>query len=353
MPGSRYNLSVIKEENMKKLGVAIIGCGSIHKVHADAISKSESAHLVCVADVVEERAQATASQYNCEWYSDYRKVLENDSVDVVHICTPHYLHAPMAVEAMNAGKHVLVEKPVAIHFDEVWKMISSRDKNNRYIGICFQNRFNPSSVKAKEMIDSGELGPVMGIKGIVTWHRDESYYTQSDWKGRFATEGGGVLINQSIHTIDLMQWLAGGVKAVRGSVSTRLLGNVIEVEDTAEATMYFNNDAVGIFYATNCYTFDSPVEIEVHCEKARLRLYNDKLIVEKQDGSSYVVDEDTGNTKYKSYWGKSHGLLIENFYNCILNNEPKSVITVEEAFESLKIIDGIYKSASTGNKIYI
>jgi len=340
-------------DNMKKLGVAIIGCGNIHKVHADAVSESELGYLVCMADINKERVQASAQNYGCQWYLDYRQVLENDLVDVVHICTPHYLHAQMAMEAVRAGKHVLVEKPVAMNMGEVRQMVQEREKYNRHIGVCFQNRFNSASLKAKELIDSGALGPVIGVKGLVTWHRDRQYYAQGDWRGRFATEGGGVLINQSIHTLDLMQWLAGSVKAVKGNVSTRLLGDVIEVEDTADATLFFENGATGVFFATNCYTTDSPVEIEVHCEKARLRLINGKLYVEQQGESDCIVDKDITNVNYKSYWGKGHADLIEAFYHGVLNDDPGSVISVEEAAESLKIIDGIYKSSSTGNKIFI
>lgn len=338
---------------MNKLGVAIIGCGNIHKVHADAVLECELGHLICMVDIQKERVQASAQSYNCQWYLDYHQALENDLVDVVHICTPHYLHAQMVMEAIRAGKHVLVEKPVAMNMGEVRQMVQEKEKYNRYIGVCFQNRFNLESIKAKELIDSGALGAVIGVKGLVTWHRDKEYYAQSGWRGRFATEGGGVLINQAIHTLDLMQWLAGGVKAVKGNVSTRVLGDVIEVEDTSDATLFFKNGATGIFYATNCYTTDSPVEIEVHCEKARLRLRDGKLFIEQQGCCDCIVDKDNINVNYKSYWGKGHADLIEAFYRGVLYNDPRSIISVEEGAESLKIIDGIYKSSSTGNKIFI
>ncbi|NLX71416.1 MAG: Gfo/Idh/MocA family oxidoreductase [Clostridiales bacterium] len=338
---------------MDKLGVAIIGCGSIHNVHADAVTGSKLSHLVCVADIQRDKAYTSAQNYNCKWYTDYIDAIKDDAVDVVHICTPHYLHAEMAVQALLAGKHVLIEKPVSIHIKEAEEIIDAREKSRRYVGVCFQNRFNKTSQKAKEMIDSGVVGAVKGVKGIVTWFRDEDYYTKSGWRGRFATEGGGVLINQSIHTIDLMQWLGGGVEAVRGSVSTHLLGNVIEVEDTAHATLFFNNGARGVFYATNCYTTNSPVEIEIDCEKAKLRLYDEKLYVEQDGYCNCIANENGGETSYKSYWGKSHADLIQRFYNGILNEDLGSIISVEEAMESIKIIDAIYKSSSTGNLIHI
>ena len=338
---------------MNKLGTTIIGCGSIHRVHADAIVNSDFGHLVSVVDIHKHKAQASAQEYHCRWYTDYNEAIHDDAVDVVHICTPHYLHSEMAIKALKAGKHVLVEKPVVRHIDEAQLVIRARDESGRCVGVCFQNRFNQTSKKAKEMIDSGAVGAVKGIKGIVTWYRNEAYYTSSEWRGRFATEGGGVLINQSIHTIDLMQWLVGGVEAVKGGVSTQLLGKVIEVEDTAYATLFFRNGARGIFFATNCYTTNSPVEIEVDCEKAKLRIYDGKLYIEQDGNCSCIADDNSKETGYKSYWGNSHVVLIENFYRGILSRGSGSIISVEEAVESVRIIDGIYKSASTGNLIYI
>ena len=157
-------------------------------------------------------------------------------------------------------------------------MAQAAKENKRQITINFQNRFNPTSIKAKEIIDSGEMGKIRGVKGLVTWFRDADYYVESGWRGSFQTEGGGVLINQSIHTLDLMRWLVGEVEFIEGHVSTRALKDVIEVEDTAEATLYFKNGARGIFYATNCYTDNSPVEIEIHFDKGTLRIYDDELI---------------------------------------------------------------------------
>lgn len=338
---------------MNKLGAAIIGCGTVHGAHGDAVMCSELGHLLYVADIEQERAQTSAQRYNCLWCTDYHEMLKNDAVDVVHICTPHYLHAEMAIEAVRAGKHVLVEKPVAIHVKQAEEMAVEAEKYGRYIAVCFQNRYNPTSVKVRELIKDGTLGAVKGVKGLVTWYRNAQYYTQSQWRGRFATEGGGVLINQAIHTLDLMQWLSGGVKSVKGNVSTRLLGDTIEVEDTADATLFLKNGAVGIFYATNCYTTNSSVEIEVHCEKGILKLCNGELVIEHDGEQNRVIDENCTHAKYKSYWGNSHAVLIEEFYRGILEKDPGAFISVEEGMESLKIIDAIYKSSSTGNKINI
>mgnify|MGYP000897116618 CR=1 FL=1 len=339
---------------MESLGVAIIGCGAIHNVHVDAIKNNGMGRILWFVDTQEERAKASAQKHGGQWHTDYHRVFEDPNVDVVHICTPHYLHAQMAIDAVNAGKHAFVEKPVATNLEMAKMMAEAAKKNNRMITICFQNRYNPTSVRAKEILNSGELGKIIGIKGLVTWYRDSDYYTSSDWRGRFDTEGGGVLINQSIHTLDLIQWLVEDVvEYIQGNVSTRVLKDVIEVEDTADATLYFKNGARGIFYATNCYTDNSPVEIEIHLEKGKLRICDDKLI-KIQDGKFEVlVDETCETSPYKSYWGMSHDTLIREFYENLIRGNNRDIIPVEEGMISLQILDGIYKSSSTGNKIKI
>jgi len=338
---------------MERFGVAIIGCGAIHNVHVDAIRNNSLGSILWFVDIQEDRAKASAQKYGGNWCTDYRKAIEDPKVDVVHICTPHYLHAQMAIDAVNAGKHAFVEKPVATNLELARLMAQAAKKNNKAITVCFQNRYNPTSIKAKEVIESGELGKIKGIKGLVTWYRDPEYYTSSGWRGRFDTEGGGVLINQSIHTLDLMQWLAGEVEYIQGNVATRVLSDVIEVEDTADATLFFKNGAIGIFYATTCYTDNSPVEIEIHMEKGKLRIYDGKL--EKiQDGKFEVlVDENSDVSPYKSYWGMSHSTLIREFYENIMSGNRNELIPVEEGMISLRLIEGIYKSSSTGNKIKI
>ncbi len=338
---------------MERFGVAIIGCGAIHNVHADAIKDYSLANVLWFVDIEEDRAKTSAQKYGGNWCTDYQQVLEDPNVHVVHICTPHYLHAQMAIDAVNAGKHAFVEKPAATNLEMARMMAKAAKKNNKMITICFQNRYNPTSVKAKEIIESGELGKIKGIKGLVTWYRVPEYYTSSPWRGRFDTEGGGVLINQSIHTLDLMQWFAGEVEYVQGNVATRVFGDVIEVEDTADATLYFKNGARGIFYATNCYTDNSPVEIEIHMEKGKLRICGGKLEKIENDSYEVVVDENSAASPYKSYWGMSHGKLIRDFYENLIKGANKDIIPVEEAMISLQLIEGIYKSSSTGNKIQI
>ena len=335
---------------MKKINSAIIGCGAIYRLHADAIKQSKYSNLVAVVDIEEQKAKSAATDYECKHFTDYKEVLLSSDIEVVHICTPHYLHASMAIEALKAGKHVLVEKPIARDVSQAQQLVQEAKKNSKYLGVCFQNRYNNTSIKIKEMLDQEVLGKIKGIKGIVAWNRDEAYYTESNWRGSWETEGGGVLINQSIHTLDLMQWFGGEIEHIEGHVSTRVLKHIIEVEDTADATIYFRNGAVGIFYATNCHTTNSPVEIEIHCEQGVLKIDDGDLLL-KKDGQKQCLVSDTCSNGSKAYWGISHCNLIEQFYNSIINKNHKGFINGSEGVIALEMIDRIYKSSASGNKI--
>lgn len=148
-------------------------------------------------------------------------MLDNPEIDVVHICLPHYLHAQVAIEAMEHGKHVLCEKPMALDPADAEKMIEVRDRTGRTLGICFQNRYNDSSRYMRSLMDSGRMGKVLGARGAVFWNRNPEYYTESDWRGTLDKEGGSALENQAIHTFDLMQWLTVPIKTVEASCSTK------------------------------------------------------------------------------------------------------------------------------------
>lgn len=336
---------------MKKLGIAIIGCGAIYQNHANAVINNEKSYLVCVVDKDENKAKEVAKKYDCDYYVDYKEMLENDDVDVVHICTPHFLHGTMALNAVNKGKHVILEKPVALNYEEAMNMTEKLKESDRIVAVCFQNRYNNTSEKIMEIINNKSLGNVRGVKGYVTWFRDKEYYQGSDWRGSMATEGGGVLINQSIHTLDLLQWFGGKMKSLYGHVSTRLLNGIIEVEDTADATVKFCNDAIGLFYATNDYVTNSPIHMEVLFEKGQLTLMDNKLYL-MQDDKMEIVASDIVDANEKSYWGNSHEKLIDNVYECIINN-TEDYISVEQASVALHMIKAINYSSKNNNIEYL
>lgn len=336
---------------MDKIKAAIIGCGSIYENHANAIKEYEFSEIVSVVDINEEKAKLAAKKYGCTYYTDYIEMLKDKAIDVVHICTPHYLHSKMAIDAMQHDKHVFTEKPLGISCLEGKNMLEESIRLNKKLCVCFQNRFNNTSIKAKEILREGTLGKIIGIKGIVTWNRDRNYYLSSDWRGKYITEGGGVMINQAIHTLDLMQWLGGEINAIKGNIDTRVLNEVIEVEDTADATFYFKNGAIGIFYATNCYSTSSPIELEIHAEKGCLRIIDNKLYLTINGVTSIVANDNIDINGYKAYWGLSHKALIQLFYDCILKNDFNGYVNAKDGIKSLEMIHHIVESSKLKQKI--
>lgn len=328
---------------MTTLNSAIVGCGAISSTHGDAILRCKKAKLYAVCDIDRARLLAAADRYHCKSFADYHEMLSDESIDVVHLCTPHYLHAPMAISAMKAGKDVIVEKPMAISVPDAQEMINVSGQTGKRLGVCFQNRYNTTSLKLKEVLASGKAGKVLGGKAFITWRRDAAYYAKDAWRGTWDREGGGVLINQAIHTLDLLQWYMGEVEQIKASIATRLLDGVIEVEDTAEATIKFKNGAVVLFYATNCYCVDSPVEIELICEKATIR-WKDDLTIQYKNGETEHqtnVDKATGE---KAYWGGGHKLLIEDFYDKLAGGQSFE-LDGAQGIKAVEIVSAIYKSS--------
>lgn len=335
---------------MTTLGTAIIGLGAISGVHLKAIADLELTDLKAVVDIDENRARQVAEEYGCDYYTDYKEMLKRDDIQVVHLCTAHYLHSPMAIDVLRAGKNVLTEKPMAENIASAQKMLQAAVENpNVQLGVIFQNRYNAPSKRMKQYVESGELGKLICMKGIVTWNRTAAYY-ETEWKGKWATEGGGVLINQSIHTVDLLQWLGGEISSIKGSISTDSLEGVIEVEDTAHAYIEFKNGATAIFYATNAYGRNSPVEVELVFEQGTLLQRGDSLYLD-QDGKLTTLEEPVVNTLgEKSYWGMSHELQIRDYYEHLLAGKP-FWIDGPEGFNGFRVVMDIYESSRTGQKI--
>ncbi|GAA0136000.1 Gfo/Idh/MocA family oxidoreductase [Paenibacillus sp. YSY-4.3] len=333
---------------MSRLNAVIIGCGAIGPIHTTAVKQSEAARLYGACDITEERAQKLAGKDECRVYTDFSQVLSDEAVHSVHICTPHHLHADMAIQAALAGKHIVLEKPVAMNVAEARLVSDAVKKAGVSCCAILQNRLNPSIKKAKELITEGTLGPMLGIKGFLTWRRTADYYQSDSWRGKWATEGGGLLINQAVHMLDLLYYLGGDVEAVRGNIDTRVLRDIIEVEDTAEATLYYKDGKVGLFYATNGHSENSPFFIEMHMEKGLLR-YIDNQLVLISDGEMQLLESDINIDKSapslgKSYWGTGHAKLIDRFYRNLAGGND-SYIALRETAYSMGLLDAIYASS--------
>lgn len=339
---------------MTKYKVGIVGCGNIFPMHAVSVNEVDNAELVAVCDIKEDRAKEKAEEFGVEYYLDYKEMIDTEDLDVVHVCTPHYMHAPIVIYACNAGKDVLTEKPMSIKMENAEAMVQAAKDNNVTLGVIFQNRYNPGSVMIKNALESGSLGKIKSGKLSVTWDRSDEYYTKSDWKGTWDKEGGGVVIDQAIHTMDLMRWFVDDtIDYVEANIGNRA-HEIIEVEDSAEGVIKYKNGTVTGFYAINYYTYNAPVEIELHCEKGLVKMVGDNGSVKYNDGREYIAgpnpNESFNYGDVQSYWGVSHSKQINNYYDSLAKG-IKPDVTGEEALKTQKMICAIYDSGKSGKRI--
>lgn len=330
---------------MTILNTAVIGAGAIHICHINALRQIPGVALRALVDTESVKGLKLAMGYQCRFYQDYREMLLDDAIDVVHICTPHVEHKPMILAALAAGKHVFCEKPVGMNRSELVDITRAAEQASGLLGVCYQNRYNPTSLRIRQALDDSELGIMLSIKAVLTWSRSGTYYTESPWRGRLATEGGSLLINQAIHTLDLMQWFAGGVTRVKGVVDSGELADVTEGEDSAMATLHFANGARGLFYASNCNTTDSPLLMEIHCERGSL-LLNDNTLWRVTSGERVTLASDgSPDGSVKSYWGLGHQQAIRRFYHAITHPGYADYTDIREAGKSLTLVEAIYRSS--------
>ncbi|WP_436853846.1 Gfo/Idh/MocA family protein [Staphylococcus caeli] len=329
------------------LNIGIVGLGDISQVHIHAIKHNSNAQLVAVCDVDPTYSDKIP---NVHFYSNLEEMLRSEKLDCVHVCLPHYLHVWATKTCVEHGVHVLQEKPLANNAKEGMELIKLQHKYpNIKIGICFQNRYNDTFQMLKQIVESKSYGNIIGIKGLVTWYRPESYYTEKPWRGKKVTAGGGVLINQSIHTLDLMQILCGKIDTIKGTVS-QLLDYNIEVEDTASAHIKFENDANGMFFATNANFGNSSIELQVTLENGKFTIKDNMLTRTDEQGNKVKIIEDAKMTSSKSYYGPSHSKLIAQFYECILHDYD-NFVHVKDALPSIAMIDAIQKSSESNKTI--
>ena len=341
---------------MEKFRVGIIGCGNIHPLHASSVRVLENAQLVAVCDERRERAERTAAAFECKAYTDWKAMVEADDIDVIHICTPHYLHAPMAIYALEHGKHVLTEKPMAIKPEDAEAMNAAAEKSGKTLGVIFQNRYNPGSVLVKEALESGKLGKVRSAKCALYWNRPDAYYAADAWRGSWEQEGGGVMINQAIHTLDMLRWFMDSMPEYVDTIIANRFHPTIEVEDMAEGVIAYKNGVLTSFHLVNYYACDENITVDLFCEKGKVHIEAEKATITYKDGHVEQKENDP-NEKVpfapgKGYWGVGHYKQIADFYNSLAKGEePK--ISGKEAIKTQKLICALYESGKTGKKVYL
>ena len=335
------------------LNVGIIGCGNIFTMHATSAAHLENAKIVGVCDIKKDRADKAAKKYGAKAYYDYKEMINDASLDVVHICVPHYMHPIISKYAIEHGINVLCEKPISINYSDGLINVKLAEEKNVKYGIIFQCRYNDTSKLIKENLENGKLGKVISARVVLTWCKPDSYYSLSDWKGTWDKEGGGVIIDQAIHSLDLANWFIND-EPVRVQASIANRGHsIMEVDDTGEGFIQYKNGATLSFWAMNNYGCDEPIEIRLLCENGKAVMSYDEAEISFNDGTVLSTKQQPDGIYYeggKEYWGFRHIRQIADFYDAV-ENDRQPDISGKEALKIQRIICAIYRSGKTNSAI--
>ncbi|UOF89499.1 Gfo/Idh/MocA family oxidoreductase [Fodinisporobacter ferrooxydans] len=346
------------------LGFAVIGCGVIGLKHAEEISRIADAKLVAVTDSVLERAKSSGETFGVEWYQDFRQMLKRPDIQIVNICTPSGMHADFAVEVAKAGKHVIVEKPIDIAIEKADAMIEACKEAGVKLCVISQHRFDPATARVKASIEEGKLGQLFLAEAAVNWYRSQGYYDSGDWRGTWAFDGGGALMNQSIHTIDVLQYLMGPIESVHAYMGTKNHER-IEVEDVAVAIARFRNGGMGTIAGTTAAYPGLSTRLEIFGTNGSAVIESDQLThlyqietpvkgVHHRIKATNLAQEsecnknDTASTPAIS----AHRFQFQDMIDAVRSNREPLVNGIEGR-KSLEIILAIYKSAQTGETVYL
>ena len=337
---------------MSAIGFGIVGCGNIAHLHAQALQAIPQARLVGFCGKGAERASSLGKKYGVEWSVDLVSFLARPEIQAVTLCTPSGTHMELGCQAAGAGKHVLVEKPIEVTMEKARRLVEECEKRKVHLGVIFQSRFLPSVEFLKRALGQERLGRIIAADAHVKWFRSRQYYESAPWRGTLALDGGGALINQSIHTIDLLQYLAGPVHSVFG-LAQRQLHHDIEGEDTAVAVVQFKNGAVGVIEGSTSIYPGFSRRVEIHGEKGSVILDGNDIrvweTVEKGEAELGLAaltgkDQSSGASDPMSLEIGGHQRQMEDFIEAIFHDRPPRV-DGREGMKALAIVLAIYRSA--------
>lgn len=332
-----------------KWGIA--GCGSVAHVHALALKEIENVELAACFDKSSEKAKSFGEKYNVKWFDNLNEFL-NEPMDIVSICTPSGVRKDIAIESMKRGIHVITEKPMETTLEAIDEMIEVAEKNRCVLGCILQTRFGEAEQKLKEIVDDGTLGELILAEADVRWFRSKDYYASSGWRGTWKYDGGGALINQAIHTIDLMLWYMGDVKRVYGISKT--LFHDIEVEDTAVAVLEFTSGSLGNIKATTSIVPGFPRKLGIYGTKGSAELIGESLLIydsERKDGELIVEGEPVATASNPAGFShENHKRQFLDFLQAIKQGTRPRV----DGYEGRKVVElilSIYKASLKGEVV--
>jgi len=337
----------------RKFKFGIIGMGMIGEHHAKSIMELEEAELAAIQCRTKSKGENLSKKLNIEYYPDYLDMIKREDIDIIDICLPSGMHMEPAVAAAKAGKHVIVEKPIDITLERADKIINTCRECGVKLAVIFQSRFANPTRKLKEAVVNGELGKLVLGDAYIKWHRPQGYYNSTDWRGTIKGDGGAALINQSIHTIDLLQWIMGPVKRIYGKTAT--LTHDIEGEDVGIAVLEFENSALGVIEGSTSVYPGFPQRLEIHGEKGSVVLESDEIKNWTIQGKEQIqpVEEKSDGTGASDPMAISHikhKLQIKDMIDAI-KEDREPFVNGEEGRKALEIVIGIYTSSKEGKPI--
>jgi UDP-N-acetyl-2-amino-2-deoxyglucuronate dehydrogenase len=348
---------------------ALIGCGNIAPTQAKALQAlAPAAQLVACCDEVPERAEQFANEYGIA-VSTWPEILADPQIEAVTLCTPSGLHAKLAIEGLAAGKHVILEKPMDVTADACDAILQAQARSGRQLGVISQHRFDPASQHVRSEIDAGCLGKLILVEARVPWFRKQEYYDSGAWRGTWALDGGGCLMNQGIHTVDLMLWLCGPVESVSAQMRTAAHEN-IEVEDMVVATLSFANGAIGTLMAsTSCYP-GFPANLAIYGTEGSAVIEGDNLktlairgreTLSGNAATAHAMQVATGGTRSATEhavepvieawkWGDAHRAQFADFIEAVRAG-GKPLVDGHEGRKAVSLIRAVYQSAQSGKPV--
>lgn len=338
---------------IRKIGIGIIGTGAVAEHHIKSVRELEGCELIGLASSTQERAKVMAEKWGIRTYADYRNMLANNDIRAVIVCTHSGNHMEPVIAAAEAGKHILVEKPLEVSLERADRMIEACDKAGVKFGCVFQNRFTPDFQLLQKAVAAGALGKLTLGNAYIKWYRSPEYYSSSSWKGTLTGDGGAALINQGIHTIDLLLAVMGEAESVFGKVKT--VAHQIEGEDLGVALISFKNGALGTVEGSTAIVPGYPERLEVYGSKGSIILEGGKVLVwdvpDMEGPASAAAEEKaTGAADPMAIGHQLHKIQIADFLEAIRENRPPAV-TGWEGRRALALIQKIYESSRKGKEV--
>ena len=335
----------------EKLRIGVVGCGTIADIHAQALRASGSADLHSFFSRSEENVRRCEERHDAPGFTDWDLFIGDPDLDAVSVCTPSGTHADYGVRAAAAGKHVIVEKPVEVTLERARTLIDTCREQGVKLAVIFQNRFIPAIKELKEKLAGGIIGDIFWGEGMIKWYRGQQYYDQGVWRGTFRLDGGGALINQGIHTIDLLQWFMGEVETVFGQTGIFAHSN-IEGEDTGVAVLRFRNGAVGIIGGATSIQPPQPRKIELHGTKGTAKITDNDVEIVDAAGNPLQKSEKTttptgASSPLAGFSPEPHRDQFTAIAEAIRQGDDPP-LSGEESMRSLAVVQAVYASDRTG-----